>query len=173
MTLSLVSTVTVGAGGAASISFTGIAGTATDLLIVVSAASSKAEWTSDGLLMTLNGSSANFSGRILYGYGSGVGSTTVTNEVGIVNAGAATASTFGNASIYLANYAGSTNKSYSTDAVSENNATAAAQRITAGLWSNTTAVTSLTLSCGNGNFIQNSTASLYTITKGSGGASVS
>jgi len=43
--------------------------------------------------------------------------------------------------------------------------------MTAGVWPQTAAITSVQI-LGVGNFEQNSTASLYLITKGSGGASV-
>jgi hypothetical protein len=74
----------------------------------------------------------------------------------------ATASTFGSGLIYIPNYAGSTNKSYLTDWVTENNATAAYAGFTAGLLSNTAAITDVTLT---GSFVQYSTATLYGISK--------
>jgi hypothetical protein len=70
----------------------------------------------------------------------------------------ATASTFGSALIYIPNYAGSTNKSYGTDWVTENNATAAYAGFTAGLLTNTAAIASVTLT---GNFVEHTTAYLY------------
>jgi len=173
MTLSLLSTVTVGAGGAASISFTGIAGTATDLLLVLSARTT-ANRSAGGAFASLaiNGVTTNQTRRMLYADGSTAASYT-DSSIGIyVNPADATANTFNNAQIYFANYAGSTNKSLSIDAVNENNATTADSEILAGLWSSTAAITSLTLTPGSGNFAQYSTASLYTVTKGSGGASV-
>jgi hypothetical protein len=47
--------------------------------------------------------------------------------------------------MYIPNYAGSSNKSVSIDAVTENNATAAEANLVAGLWSSTAAITSITL----------------------------
>jgi hypothetical protein len=73
----------------------------------------------------------------------------------------ATASTFNNADLYIPNYAGSNNKSFSIDSVSENNGTAAVASLFAGLWSQTAAITSITLTSRNGNFDQYSTAYLY------------
>jgi hypothetical protein len=80
-----------------------------------------------------------------------------------------TTNTFGNCSIYIPNYAGSTNKSISTDGVSENNATAANQLIGAGLRPSTAAVTSLKIYPEAASFIAGSMFSLYKITKGSDG----
>jgi hypothetical protein len=114
---------------------------------------------------------------MLNGTGSGVASYTtgstdlVTSYSGIVGDGA-TASTFSNDAIYIPNYSGSTNKSVSIDTVTENNATAAHQTITASVWANTAAITSIKIVTG-ANFAQYSTASLYKFTKGSGGATVS
>jgi hypothetical protein len=82
---------------------------------------------------------------------------------------AVTANTFGNIQIYFPNYAGSTNKSYSVDSVTENNETVAYQTILAGLWSNTAAITTATFTAESGNFAIGSTISLYKITKGSDG----
>jgi len=52
--MDLVTTVTVGAGGAAAIEFTGIAGTGKDIVIVLSSRSTGG----DGVDVQLNGSSA-------------------------------------------------------------------------------------------------------------------
>lgn len=176
--MTLVSTVTVGAGGAASIEFTGIPQTATDLLVVLSGRSTDAS-TSDSVFLTFNNSSSSYSYRNLYGTGSATGSLSNSGLGSMpiyraINAANATAKTYGNTAIYVPNYAGSTAKSVSADGVNENNATAAEQFTVAGLWSGTSAITSLKLTPGSGtNFTQYSTASLYTITKGSGGATVS
>jgi hypothetical protein len=78
-----------------------------------------------------------------------------------------TASTFGSTEIYITNYAGSSNKCLSSDSVNENNATTAYSVLTAWLWSNTSAITSLSITsdgAGN-NFAQYSTATLYGIKK--------
>jgi hypothetical protein len=177
MTMTLVSTVTVGAGGVASIDFTGIPQTGTDLVLVVSARTGYAG-TGDNLVARFNGDSAsNYTYRWLYGNGSSAGSGTgaISGILGIVASGStATASTFGNASIYIPNYTGSTNKSASCDAVNENNAASATQFINAGIWNNTSAITSISLVSTTSSTIQQySVASLYTVTKGSGFATVS
>jgi hypothetical protein len=158
------------ATAAASIEFTSIPQDGTDLVVLVSSRSNGA-FTSSEIDIAFNGSSSNFTGRYLYGSGSGVGSTTDTTLVGVSSGASNTADTFGNATIYIANYTGSTNKSISTDSVGESNATAAFMAIAATLWSQTAAITSLTLQMDNGvrNFVAGSTASLYKITKGSDG----
>jgi hypothetical protein len=177
--MTLVSTVTVGAGGAASIDFTGIAGSATDLLLVVSMKITKASGNPDALEMRFNGDTAsNYDTRWMEGSGSAVVSATTgaTSRI-YVERGAMpswyTANTFGNAAIYIPNYAGSTAKSISADAVTENNATASYQTIAAGKWTGTAAINAIKIFSGSSIIEQYSTASLYTITKGSGGATVS
>ena len=173
-TMTLISTVTVGAGGAASMTFSSIAGTFTDLQLVVSARTAQGA-IADGIGLALNNSFSSISQRLLYGTGTSAGSETSTVPVyGYGSGNTVTSNTFGSMTFYIPNYAGSTNKSVSVDSVGENNAAAAFSSITAGLWSNTAAVTSLVLVTNSGaNFQQYSTASLYGILKGSGGASVS
>jgi hypothetical protein len=175
--MTLVSTVTVGAGGAASINFSSIPQTATDLLILFGL---RCEGNDFNFYLRLNGDSGtNYSERRLRGTGAAVASlnTSATNQIisQSMTPSTYTASTFSNGSIYIPNYAGSAQKTVSLDSVVENNATDSYQTIQAGLWSSTAAVTSVNLTLNGffGNFAQYSTASLYTITKGSGGATVS
>ena len=175
MTMTLVSTVTVGSGGAASIDFTSIPQTGTDLLVVLSA---KATGAGGDYVATMkfNGLTTNRSSRYLSGNGTNaVSGTSTLLRIGVVSGTGWTANTPSNTQIYIPNYAGSSNKSVSIDAVAENNGTDGSQIIEAGLWSSTAAITQITLDLalyGGVNFAQYSTASLYTITKGSGGASV-
>jgi hypothetical protein len=173
-----VQTVTVGSGGAASIDFTSIPQTGTDLLVVISARNSDASiYTASNI--RFNGSSASvYSEKTLRSInGTTVDTNTLTNATSLIYSLAtpganATAGTFGNATIYIPNYTGSTNKSVSTDMVTENNATSNSISIVAGIWASTAAITSITIPPAAGTFAQYSTASLYTITKGSGGATV-
>lgn len=168
MARTAIATTTVGAGGAASIDFTGIQGVYTDLQIVLSA---RATSTTAAMTINFNGSATNFTCRYLQGNGSTATSTTNTTFIGNASISTDTASTFGTTSIYISNYAGSTNKSFSVESGSENNATTAYLHLIAGLWSNTAAITQVTLNASN--FAQYTTATLYGITKGSGGATVS
>jgi hypothetical protein len=166
MSMSLVSTVTVGSGGAASIEFTGIGGTGKDLLVLVSGRASAAADLRDLELQFNNDTGSNYSVVGLGGSGSSISNiifTDVSFQAGRLPAANATASTFGNNAIYIANYASSSAKSLSVDAVTENNATLAVQFIEAGRWSGTAAITSIKLFPESGNFAQHSTASLYII----------
>jgi hypothetical protein len=157
-----IATVTVGSGGAATISFSSIPATYTDLLLKVSARTDQASVTSE-INVTFNGSTSSISLRGLYGNGSAAGSQTLTRHPILGTGSTATTSTFGNSEIYIPNYAGSNNKSSSSDAVAESNTTTVFSYLNAALWSNTAAITSVTLTPDSGNFAQYSTATLYGI----------
>jgi hypothetical protein len=162
-TFELIASSTVGSGGASSISFSSIASTWTDLVLKLSGRVNNGG-NEANVSISINSSTSNFSQKGLYGDGSAAGSFSRTDNLNIVLvvASGATASTFGNAELYLPNYAGSTNKSFSVDDVSENNATTAYAQMHAGLWSNTAAITSIALTPqGGGSFVQYSTAYLY------------
>lgn len=159
-TLVALQTVTVGAGGSASISFTSIPQTYTDLVIKVSARNTYAS-IGDDIGVTFNGVSTNRIGIILYGTGSAAASTSASTPAGTVTSNTATANTFGNTDIYISNYASSNYKSISSDNVTENNATGAYQTLWASLWSSTAAITSITLTPGAGSWMQYSTFTLY------------
>ena len=172
--MTLVSTVTVGAGGASQIDFSSVPQTGTDLIVHLSGRNT-VDANSNGAIVYLrpNGSSSNGSSRMLVGTGTTSISETDTNIYGRMVPSDYTSNTFSVTTFYIANYAGSTNKSISTDAVNENNATATRTQIIASLWSSTSAITSISLVPAGGTFAQYSVASLYTVTKGSGGATVS
>jgi hypothetical protein len=149
---------------AASVTFSNIPQSGyTDLKVVLSARNSGADVNA---YITFNGSSSGYSEKFLYGNGSGVGSVSrttfgfITWGAGVVSS-AFTANTFGNSEFYIPNYTSSNYKSISSDSTSENNATEGWDQFTAGLWSNTAAITSITLTPGTGNFVQYSTFSLY------------
>ena len=159
------STVTVGAGGSASIDFTSIPATYTDLIVKVCGRTNRAA-VFDDILISFNGNTASFTGRELYGDGAAAASITTARAASIATGANATASTFGNSEIYIPNYAGSANKSFSVDGVQETNATTAYAIMIAGLWSNTAAINQMTLTPSAGTlFSQYSTASLYGISK--------
>ena len=164
LTYTALATTTVGSGGASTIEFTNIPGTYTDLVIKASTRSTRAN-TQDYIDIRLNSDSLNtYTYRRLFGTGSAAGSDSDTvNLVGYQAAANATASTFGNAEIYIPNYTATGVKSISTDSVNENNATAANQGLTATNSVSGSAVTTIKLSCGSGNFVQYSTATLYGI----------
>jgi hypothetical protein len=160
-TYTLIQSVTVGSGGAASIEFGSIPQTYTDLMFVYSL---RLSTTNGGLRIRVNGATTSLSTRLLYGNGTSALSGTDTTYIGSANNSNQTASVFSNGNLYIPNYAGSTNKSFSVDTVDENNGTTAIAWLTAGLYSSSTAITSLAFfGDAAGNFVQYSSASLYGI----------
>jgi hypothetical protein len=163
-TYTLISAVTVGAGGSATISFSSIPQTYTDLKLVLSGRSDSASLTN--VQMQPNGSTSSLSGKQIYGDGASAFSGTDGGygSKAALPGTSQTASTFNNVEWYIPNYTGSTNKSFSCDSVQETNATTAYAQLWAGLWSDTSAITSITLDIIEaGNFVTNSTAYLYGI----------
>jgi len=161
--MTLISSVTVGSGGAASIDFSSIPATYTDLCVKLSIRSaSGSNIGTVGATISINGSTANRTVKRIYGNGTSAVSDS-PSALGISpDTSTATANTFSNVEIYFPNYAGSTNKSFSVDSVSENNATLGDASLVAQLWSQTAAITSLSFGMSDSsNFVQYSTAYLY------------
>jgi hypothetical protein len=156
---------------AASVTFSSIPSTYTDLVLKYSARTDESGSVDSLCYLRFNSSSAsNYSVRVLRGSGSvadslGFSSQTyirLTNGSDAVNA---TSSTFANGEIYIPSYTVSQNKPLSAFTAMENNATEAYLVATAGLWSNTSAITSITVGIGNAgvNFVSGSSFFLYGI----------
>ena len=145
----LIETVTVGAGGASSIEFTSIPQTYTDLRIVLSARSLQGNIYGGGVLQFNSDTGSNYKWRRLRADGSATASDNSTSATSITNwdvAGAnATASVFGTVIFDIPNYTSADQKSVSLEYVGENNATEAHMGMVAGLWTSTSAITSLSL----------------------------
>ena len=157
----LISTVTVGSGGAASIEFTSIPQTYTDILLKLSVRSTQAN-NANTLSIKFNGSTANFTACLIEGSGASASSFSQSaGNIGNVQGTSSTASVFSSLDIYISNYSGSTYKSYSADGVTENNAATAYQSMSAGLWSQTAAITEIGIYITD--LAQYSSASLYGI----------
>lgn len=160
---------TVGNGGAASVTFDNIPQTGyTDLKIVSSARTTDTSSYGDAILVRFNGLTTNYTSRRLYGTGAGANSTSgTTMYAGFASSNGQTASTFGNAELYIPNYTSTTvAKSSSSDGVSENNSANAIAQFSANLWNPGTqaAITSITLLPEVGaSFVSGSTFSLYGI----------
>lgn len=162
-TYTLISSVTVGSGGAASMEFSSIPSNYTDLVVKYSL---RGNGTNGVNYFYFNNdtTNANYSVKRLGGDGSVAFSNSYSSPFGAyMDKSSYTASTFSNGQIYIPNYAGSANKSFSIDDVAENNATAADIILTAGLWSNTAAITSIKIQGVSDSFVQYSTFYLYGI----------
>jgi len=162
----LLEKITVGAAGASSITFNSIPQTGyTDLVLKGSPRDSTSGGGASAVKVQFNGSAANFTSRWLYGDGSAAGSATSQPRlIGVAPGTGYTANTFGNFEFYIPNYTSSNYKSGSSDNVLENNATAVNMGFNAVLWSDTSAITSITLTT-DANFVQYSTFYLYGVAK--------
>lgn len=176
MTMSLISTVTVGAGGTNEIRFSSVPQSGTDLLIIASLREASAS-PYEQLVLYFNLSGVSYSTRVLRSNGASSDSSSSSGLAVMgfdrgITAATATANTFSNSYIYIPNYTGNLQKTVWADSVADNNSTTIGAVLGAGLWTGTAAITTVGIVAPASGFIQNSTVSLYTITKGSGGATI-
>jgi hypothetical protein len=165
----LLEKITVGAAGTSSVTFSSIPQTGyTDLVVKVSARATYAANFQD-INIRFNGSATGYSSKLLQGDGSAA--TAASNSSGALVWGTnsvsanATANTFSNGEAYIPNYTSANFKYISVDSATENNATAAYAMLSAGIWSNTAAITSIELYLGAGNYSQYTTFYLYGVAK--------
>jgi hypothetical protein len=159
----LLEKITVGAAGASSVTFSSIPQTGyTDLVLK---ASVRFTGGTDWFYGSFNGSSANFTLKYLQGNGSTAFSGTITNHFGLGGKNTYTANTFSSTDIYIPNYTSSSFKSISTETVQENNTATVATHFHAQLWSDTSAITSITLAPSGDSFDANTTFYLYGVAK--------
>jgi hypothetical protein len=164
-TYTLISSVTVGSN-TSTITFSSIPATYTDLKLVTSLRANNANGSQGwyDAKVEFNGNTSSYTLRALYGNGSSALSFSDTVIYDDLASSATTANTFSNSEIYIPNYLSANYKSVSVDSVTENNATSSKTGLYAGLWSNTAAITSITLTGLNSSlFVQYSTAYLYGI----------
>ena len=164
--MKLIQTITVSGTSTTSITFSSIPQDGTDLVLLVSARDS----VNENLFLRVNTDAFIFTARRLVGNGSTVSSSS-TGDVPSTQATASTSNTFSNGSYYFSNYTSGTTKTISVDTVSENNGTLAYQMIQAASYPDNDPITSVGFD--GGTILAGSTFSLYKITKGSGGATVS
>jgi hypothetical protein len=165
-TYTLISSVAL-TGTAATIGFTSIPGTYTDLKMVYSLRGSD---STPGSYMQFNGVSTNYLFSFMEGNGTNGAAATSAYSISTtaiylnqIDGTGFTSSVFSNGEAYIINYTSSNNKPISLENVIENDGTAAYQSFCAGLWSNSAAITSITITPTSGNFVQYSTAYLYGI----------
>lgn len=146
---------------AASVTFDNIPQSGyTDLKVVVSARSTS---TADWVGMSFNGTTTGYTQKHLQGTGSSAASFNTSDYqfAFINNQTGSTANVFAFGEAYIPNYRSSNFKSYSIDTAGEANATTAYAEVNAQLWSNTAAITSITLTSTGGSLASGSTFSLY------------
>jgi hypothetical protein len=166
-----IASVTVGAGGASTIDFTSIPSTYTDLCILLSLRNNRTGFDRSTTTMRLNADTgSNYSTRTAYAADGSVGSDSTSGTYGTIgnsNSANANANTFTPFTIYIPNYAGSNAKSFSVEYAQESTTATWVIQMIAGLWNQTSAITSITLGDlqVSSSFVQYSTAYLYGIKK--------
>jgi hypothetical protein len=163
-TYTLISSNTVGSGGATQVDFNSIPQTYTDLLIKTSTNASSLTV----LRIRFNSVSSNdYTQIVLRGTGSATARFTDTGWDSLAylspsynNDGA---NIFSNNEYYIPSYTSSNIKFLSGNSVSEANATTAYQIMYDGILNNTSAITSISFTAASGSFAQYSTFYLYGI----------
>lgn len=149
---------------AASVTFSSIPATYTDLVLKVTARLDSGSY--GNMDIKPNNSSTNDSTTRLYVENGTVYSDRYTNGYNIISlsGSSATANTFGSIELYIPNYAGSTYKPMSNFGAAENNSsTTYKMGVNALLWSDTTAISSLVITGDGYNFVSGSSFYLYGI----------
>ena len=154
---------------AASVTFSAIPSTYTDLVIRGSARSDSGAIGRD-IYLRFNGTTTNGSATELANQGASGTSTryTTIDYAGQFNGSGTTSNTFNSIEVYIPNYNSSANKPMSTFNALENNSATIGDTylgVWAGLWSNTAAITSVTLNFAGTNAIAGSSFYLYGISK--------
>ena len=165
---SLIQTVTVGSGGAASIEFTGIPQDGVSLVLKLSLRSANTDIAGAALVSINNSAGQVYQNLYLNGEGSGTPDSSSRNDTGYfflwTNQATSTSNTFSSAELYFSNYTSTSSVPISIDNVTENNATSARQMLHAVNYSGGSAVASIKLQPQSSqNWLQYSTASLYKI----------
>jgi hypothetical protein len=157
------------ASSAASVTFSSIPATYTDLVIRLSARTDVAS-VADGIKIECNSDTAtNYSVRNLTADGATTSNFGFTNQVTAnftrsLNGNSVTANTFGSSEIYLPNYTSGGSVPISSFGTGENNATTAYMGIGAGLYRGSAAISTITITnSNNANFVSGSSFYLYGI----------
>jgi hypothetical protein len=165
-TYTLISSNTL-SSSAASVTFSSIPSTYTDLVLRISARTDASGGTYDSIYVYINSDTANASARTLYGNGAtaGSGSLIAAQIRYSADQGGNTSNTFSNVEIYIPSYTASQYKPFSSFQVIENNATTAYIASQATLYSQNTAISSLLIKADfyPSNFVSGSSFYLYGI----------
>jgi len=155
-------------GTAASVTFSSITSTYTDLVLKVSCRASSAG-QSHLILLTFNSISSGYSRAMLKGDGGSASGATASAQANIILNDFAVGddpvtTTFSSGEIYIPNYAGAVNKQISSISVAEKNDTTAFINNISGLVANTAANSSVTFTPNASlNFLSGSSFYLYGI----------
>ena len=164
-TYSAIQTITA-AGGESAITFSNIPQNYSDLKVVLSIRTTRSA-NGDDIDVSFNGSTSNISGKRMWTGGSStIATASAARYIGISTAASDTTNVFSNIELYISGYASSTNKSYTSHSVNENNGTGY-QEVVGGLLSSNSPITIVSFNSDNsGTFIAGSTFTLYGIGQG-------
>lgn len=162
-----IETITVGSGGSSIITFSSIPQTYTDLMLKVSARTTDTQ-SIGPITLRFNSATSNYTSRDSYGTGTSMGSTSRGNIGSALYLGngvgnAATANTFGNMEVYISQYTGGKYKTLTAENVGEDNSSTAYSTYISGLWSDTSAITSISIIGLSTDLMQYSSFTLYGI----------
>lgn len=162
----LIASNTLGAS-AASVTFSSIPSTYTDLVVRISGRTDGAVTQAAMQIYLNNDSAANHSGTFLQGDGATATSGRPSQPIfiGRVTGTTGTSNTFNNLEVYIPSYTASQNKPFSGFSAQENNTTTAYLSVEAALYSSTSTVNRIDFICGSGgyNFASGSSFYLYGI----------
>lgn len=157
---------------AASVTFSAIPSTMTDLVIRASVRNDLGSRASLSYINFNSDSAQNYSNTRVRGDGSTASSTRYTTSnasslagsIGYTNGSTTTSNTFSSFEIYVPNYALTNQKAFSVSIVNEDNGTTADAIALANLYNQTTAISSFTIYPGNSvNWVSGSSFYLYGI----------
>lgn len=164
-TYTKISTVLVTSATSASIVFSDIPQTYTDLAIFYSLRDSFGTGSNYYIdeTLTVNSQTAAHLRYVYTNSGTTLGGTGTAGSISVAATGTgATANTFSNSFMYISEYTSSAVKTFTLDQVSENNGNSNLITLSGGTITNGTGITTITLTA-YGSFLQNSMGTLYGI----------
>ena len=166
-TYTLIASSTVTSSTAASIDFTSIPATYTDLLLSISVRNDSTGFDASRTLLRFNGATTDAN---LTFCRIGVDGSTIFTDTGSEghvawnNQNGSTANTFSNIEVYIPNYAGSNQKNFLAVGGNERNVVSTAyQGFFADKWADTSAITAIKILVASQSLVQYSSAYLYGI----------
>jgi hypothetical protein len=171
MTMQLISTTTL-SSSAANVTFSSIPQTGTDLIVRISERNDQTTYegrlTINGAVFTLTGAQSTGSGQNF------LQPNSQEIEAFTTNVSSQTADCFSNTVLCFPNYTSTTTKVFYAEGGSSNYGTDTLRtNVIAGTQSSSSPITTLVFRPNSGNFVAKTKISLYSVLKGSGGATAS
>lgn len=164
MSMTFIASHTVTSSTEATVVFSSIPGTHTDLVAFISARTPRAA-ANDAVRLTVNSGVAPVAKRTYANVGAG--NTVDTGAEPLINGNTSTANAYSNAELYIGDYAGEDHKPYIVNGTVENNATQAFVYWMGGSFPTGSAITSITFDADvSAYFSVGSKFYLYAITAG-------